>query len=51
MTDVVSFAQQYLEPFDFADLFKTESLEIELFDYLTVSIFKMCLKIIYLVFM
>ena len=36
-----------MEPFNFVDLCKIELLEIELFDNLTVYIYKMCLQIIY----
>ena len=39
---------RYLEPFNFVDLYKTLLLEIELFDHLTVSIYKLCLQIIYI---
>ena len=40
-----------MELFNFVDLYKTELLEIELFDYLTVCIYKMCLQIMYLIYM
>ena len=43
---LVSDVQQYLELFNFVDLHK-----IELFDHFSVSIYKMCLQIIYLVYM
>ena len=40
-----------MDQINFVDLSQTELLEIELFDYLTVCIYKMCLQIIYLVYM
>ena len=46
---IVSDWQQYMEPFDFFDLYKIEFLEVELFDHLTVCVYKMCLQIIYLI--
>ena len=32
---IVSDTEQYLEPFNFVDLYRIELLEIELFDHLT----------------
>ena len=48
---IVSDTLQYLEPFNFVDLCKTELFEIELFDHLTVCIYKMCFQIIYFISM
>ena len=48
---IVSDTKQYLESFNFVELCQTELFERELFDYLTVCIFKMCLQIIYLIYM
>ena len=47
---IVSDTQQYLEPFNFIDLCLIELLEIELFDPLTVCVYKN-LQIIYLIYM
>ena len=43
---IVSDTEEYLEPFNF-DFCKIELLEVELFDYLTVCIYKMCVQIIH----
>ena len=40
-----------MKPFNFLVLDKIELLEIELFDHLIVCIYKMCSKIIYLIYM
>ena len=45
---IVSETSQYLEPSNFVDLYKIELLEKELFDHLSVCIYKMCLQIIYI---
>ena len=37
---------QYLEPFNFIDVCQIELFGIELFDYLSVCIYKMCSQII-----
>ena len=47
---IVSNILQYLEAFTFVDLCETELLELELFDHLTVCIYKMCLQIIYIIY-
>ena len=46
---IVSYAKQYLEPFNFVDTCLIELFEIELLDQLTVCINKMCLQIIHLI--
>ena len=46
----VSDTQQYLKPFNF-DLRWAELLEIELFDHFTVCVFKICLHVIYLIYL
>ena len=48
---IVSDTVQYLEPFNFVDLCSILFFVIELFDHLTVCIYKMCLKIMYLIYM
>ena len=48
---IVCNTQQYLKPFNYVNLSSIELLEIELFDHLTVCIYKMCLQIIYFIFM
>ena len=48
---IVSDTQQFLEPFNFVDLWSIEVLEIDMFDHLTMCIYKMCLQIIFLIYM
>ena len=48
---IISYTQQYLEPFKFVDSCSIELLEIELLDHLTVCIYKMYLQIIYSIYM
>ena len=48
---IVSDTLQYLEPFNFGDLYQIELIGIELFVRLTVCIYKMCLQIIYWIYM
>ena len=40
-----------MKPYNFVDLCLIELLEIELFDLLTVCIYKMFLQILYLIYM
>ena len=47
----VSDTYQNVEPFNLVDLCLIELFEIELFDHLNVSFNKMCLQIIYLIYM
>ena len=47
---IVCDTSKYLEPFNF-DLCSTEFLEIELIYHLTVCIYKICLQIIYLMYL
>ena len=47
---ILSDTQQCLEPFNFVDFCQIEFLEIEVFDYLIVYIYQMCLQIRYLIY-
>ena len=47
----ISDSQQYLELFNFVDLHLIELLEIGLFENLTVCVHKICLQIIYLIYL
>ena len=41
----------YLEPFNFVYLSQNELLDIELIDHLIACTYKMCLQIIYLIYL